>query len=136
MYAHAPMCWCRHLFAASLNKTLHVWEGFQPSSPAKKQTVPISTDIRVEPFDCNIFTPPDLAAAGYKMINSAWTPLYIAANGRDGVHHPVPPEQVYRWNPWLFGTASVPIQLVHCLSNSYTCNNLLVDRFCFSSPHF
>lgn len=71
---------------------------------SRNQTVPISTDIRVEPFDCNIFTPPDLAAAGYKMINSAWTPLYIAANGRDGMHHPVPPEQVYRWNPWLFGT--------------------------------
>ena len=39
----------------------------------------------------------------YKIINSAWTPLYIAAHGTTGAHHPFPPELVYRWNPWLFG---------------------------------
>ena len=112
-------------YAKSRNKTLLVWEGFKPNTPAPPPAagqdaavppppaaappptpspVAVSTDIIVQPFDCNIYTPPRLAADGYKMINSAWSPLYIAAHGTTGSHHPFPPQLVYQWNPMLFGT--------------------------------
>ena len=64
-------------FAKSKGKTLQVWEGFKSSVPgetshgAPPSIVPISTDIVVSPFDCNIYAPPRLAADGYKIINSA-----------------------------------------------------------------
>jgi len=95
-------------YAKARNKTLLVWEGFQPPPPppAAPHRVPVSTDIIVQPFDCNIYTPPRLAADGYKIINSAWTPLYIAAHHHTGPHHPFPPALVYAWNPWLFGTVA------------------------------
>ena len=72
-------------FARGLNKTLQVWEGFQPpaapdgAGQAGQGQVPIPTDIVVQPFDCNIYTPPDLARDGYKIINSAWTPLCVVS---------------------------------------------------------
>ena len=87
-----------------------MWEGFKSDVPgetsggAPPSSIPISKDIVVSPFDCNIYAAPRLAKDGYKVINSAWTPLYIAGHGRDGSHHPLPPELVYRWNPWLFGS--------------------------------
>eukprot|EP00935_MAST-01C_sp_MAST-1C-sp1_P001202 g1202.t1 len=99
-------------YAKSRNKTLHVWEGFKPpQAPAGAKdgpvsSVPVSKDVIVSPFDCNIYPPPQLAADGYKLVNSAWTPLYIAAHGTTGVHHPFPPELVYRWNPGLFGSVT------------------------------
>eukprot|EP01048_Picozoa_sp_COSAG05_P006627 COSAG05_NODE_439_length_9821_cov_110.691556_5_plen_378_part_00 len=97
-------------YAKSKGKTLQVWEGFKSDVPgetaggAVPSAVPIAKDIVVSPFDCNIYTPPRLAKDGYNIINSAWTPLYIAGHGRDGAHHPLPPQLVYRWNPWLFGS--------------------------------
>ena len=100
------------VYAKLKEKTLQVWEGFKSNSlndeggagPPVPSSVTVSTDIVVSPFDCNIYTPPDLAKDGYSIINSAWTPLYIAGHGRDGMHHPLPPELVYRWNPLLFGS--------------------------------
>ena len=48
-------------------------------------------------FDCFYYPPPQLASDGYKILNSAWTPLYMA--GGQGQT----PELIYNWNPWLFG---------------------------------
>jgi hypothetical protein len=97
-------------YAKAQGKILQVWEGFRsdvpgeggPGTPASP--VPVSQEVVVSPFDCNIYAPPLLAKGGYSIINSAWTPLYIAGHGRDGAHHPLPPELVFRWNPWLFGS--------------------------------
>jgi hypothetical protein len=58
-------------------------------------TVFSSQEVVVSPFDCNIYAPPLLAKAGYRVINSAWTPLYIAGHGRDGMHHPLPYETAH-----------------------------------------
>ena len=90
-------------YAAAKNRTLIVWEGF---APAKGQTgrashppskVPVPKTVVVSPFDCFYYPPPQLAADGYRIINSAWTPLYIAGGkGSD-------PELIYKWNPYLFG---------------------------------
>ena len=43
------------------------------------------------------YPPPQLAKDGYKILNSCWTPLYIAGGHGQLV------ELVYRWHPWLFG---------------------------------
>jgi hypothetical protein len=56
--------------------------------------------MSISPIDCNIYLPP--LQDGYKIVNSAWTLVYIAGKARDGMHHPSPPELVYRWNPSLF----------------------------------
>eukprot|EP01047_Picozoa_sp_COSAG01_P098079 COSAG01_NODE_28315_length_664_cov_0.649558_1_plen_109_part_01 len=40
--------------------------------------VDISTDVIVTPFDCFYYPPPQLARDGYRILNAAWTPLYIA----------------------------------------------------------
>ena len=79
-------------FAVASNRTLHVWEGFAPSkgqtgrNAQNASTIDIDpkTGITVQPFDCYYYPPPQLAADGYKIINSAWTPLYIASgHGED-----------------------------------------------------
>eukprot|EP01043_Picozoa_sp_COSAG02_P064077 COSAG02_NODE_9264_length_2273_cov_2.781049_1_plen_226_part_00 len=41
--------------------------------------------------------PPQLAADGYRILNAAWTPLYIAGGSGQS------PELIYKWNPWLLG---------------------------------
>jgi hypothetical protein len=51
----------------------------------------------VTPFDCFYYPPPQLAADGYKVLNSAWTPLYIAGGKGQS------PELIYKWNPYLLG---------------------------------
>ena len=38
-----------------------------------------------------------LAADGYKILNAAWTPLYIAGGSGQS------PELIYSWNPYLLG---------------------------------
>ena len=43
------------------------------------------------------YPPPQLAQDGYRIINAAWTPLYIA--GGSGQQ----PDLIYKWNPWLLG---------------------------------
>jgi hypothetical protein len=90
-------------YAKSIGKTLIVWEGFAPKggqtgrSAHPASNVTISTDVIVSPFDCFYYPPPQLAADGYKILNNAWTPLYIAGGGGQA------PELIYQWNPWLLG---------------------------------
>lgn len=57
----------------------------------------IPTDVIVTPFDCFYYPPPQLARDGYRIINAAWTPLYIAGGSGQS------PELIYSWNPWLLG---------------------------------
>ena len=90
-------------YAALNNRTLIVWEGFAPAAGQTGRAthppsaVPVPPTVVVSPFDCFYYPPPQLAADGYRIINSAWTPLYIAGGrGSD-------PELIYRWHPWLFG---------------------------------
>eukprot|EP00040_Diaphanoeca_grandis_P034105 m.210128 g.210128 ORF g.210128 m.210128 type:complete len:709 (+) comp33064_c0_seq1:323-2449(+) len=92
-------------YATSTQRTLHAWEGFAPTEgqTGRNAQVPSTinidpkTGITIQPFDCYYYPPPQLAADGYKIINSAWTPLYIAGG------HGEDPELVYQWHPWLFG---------------------------------
>ena len=73
-----------HQYATSKNRTLLVWEGFAPAggqtgrSTHPASSVEIPTDVIVTPFDCFYYPPPELAADGYRILNAAWTPLYIA----------------------------------------------------------
>ena len=130
-------CGCRSPTELYVLAHFRPQEGFKSDVPgetpggAAPSTVAIPRDVVVSPFDCNIYVPPALAKDGYKIINSAWTPLCkcyvtcrqvaytdllcslrytrsccsdIAAHGRVGMHHPLPPELIYRWNPWLFGS--------------------------------
>lgn len=85
-------------------------------------SVAIPESVIVTPFDCFYYPPPQLAADGYRIINSAWTPLYIAGQllhktfmkilqhkmktmplkmmilGRPGGSGQSP-ELIYKWNP-------------------------------------
>jgi hypothetical protein len=57
-------------YAKAQNRTLHVWEGFKRQitpDGTELSSVPVSTDIIVSPFDCNIYLPPLLAQDGYKV---------------------------------------------------------------------
>eukprot|EP00041_Stephanoeca_diplocostata_P025954 m.692170 g.692170 ORF g.692170 m.692170 type:complete len:696 (+) comp22859_c0_seq13:228-2315(+) len=92
-------------YATARGRTLHVWEGFAPSSgqsgrstqPASNVSINPTSGITVQPFDCYYYPPPQLAEDGYHIVNSAWSPLYVA-NG-----HGEATELIYRWNPYLFG---------------------------------
>ena len=49
---------------------LQVWEGFKSDVPGGAPTpsaVPVSKEIVVSPFDCDIYAPPLLAKDGYSM---------------------------------------------------------------------
>jgi hypothetical protein len=92
-------------YAVSKGKILHTWEGFAPQAgqtdrsthPASTVKIDPKTRITIEPFDCFYYPPPQLAADGYNIINSAWSPLYIANGQRWDVG------KIYQWHPWFFG---------------------------------
>ena len=92
-----------HAFAAKAHRELVVWEGFAPAdgqtgrSAHPASAVEIPKDVIVTPFDCFYYPPPQLAADGYRILNAAWTPLYIAGGSGQS------PELIYSWNPWLLG---------------------------------
>ena len=92
-----------HAYANRTGRELMAWEGFAPAtgqtgrSAHPPSAVAIPTDVIVTPFDCFYYPPPQLAADGYRILNAAWTPLYIAGgNGQQ-------PDLIYAWNPWLLG---------------------------------
>lgn len=95
-------------FATKHNKTLLAWEGFGPvggqggHKPANASSVAISPEsMVVNVFDGVYYNPPKLAADGYKMINSATSPLYSNVDWSQ-------PELIYQWHPWLFGDLAYP----------------------------
>lgn len=64
-----------------------VWEGF-----GKNGKVVIPKDIIVMNYEVRFYMPDQLAADGYQVINTSWTPLYVVnATTR-------PPEEIYAWN--------------------------------------
>jgi len=77
-----------------------VWEGFRPT-----QTPKIDKDIIVCPFDIKHagIMPRDYFNAGYTVLNTAWTPLYIA----DRLYMTTP-EILARWSPNMFGAGRSP----------------------------
>ena len=64
-----------------------IWEGFSP-----EPGIPIPQDITIIAWE-SYYNPADsLAEAGYKLINSAWQPLYVTPNAG------WPAEHIYSWN--------------------------------------
>lgn len=87
-------------FIKSKGRKMIVWEGF---SPLHKPTV--DKDIIVCPFDIKHrgHMPLDYLKAGYKLLNTSWTPLYIADD-----RYMTTPEEIARWWPYHFGAGRSP----------------------------
>ena len=72
-------------------KQMVVWEGF-----GRRGKVKIPKDILVMAYEIRFYMPGDLVNDGYRVINAAWTPLYVVnANCR-------PPEEIYAWSLYQF----------------------------------
>ena len=89
-----------HGFVKSQNRQMLVWEGFSPVLEPK-----VHKDIIVCPFDVKFRgkMPSDYFNAGYKVLNTSWTPLYVA----DKLYMPTP-EIIARWSPYMFGAGRSP----------------------------
>lgn len=83
-----------HDFVKSKGRKMLVWEGFYPTQEQR-----IYKEITVCPFDIKYDrrTPHDYMAAGYKVLNTSWTPLYIVK------FYMTTPKVLARWNPYTFG---------------------------------
>jgi hexosaminidase len=77
-----------------------VWEGFSPTLAPL-----VNKDIIVCPFDVKHrgHMPSNYFSAGYKVLNTAWTPLYVA----DRIYMTTP-EVIARWSPYMFGAGRSP----------------------------
>jgi len=82
-------------YAAEFGKKSIVWENHAMSGTPE---VPASTDILVMPFDS--YNPNSFVGAGFKLINAAWSPLYVVGDLRK------PVSSIYDWNPSIFGQYS------------------------------
>jgi hexosaminidase len=84
----------------SKGRKMLVWEGFDPTlSPV------IDKEIIVCPFDVKHkgHMPSDYFKAGYKVLNTSWSPLYVADN-----IYMTPPEIIALWSPYMFGAGRSP----------------------------
>lgn len=89
-----------HGIVKGKGRQMLVWEGFSPTlEPA------IHKDIIVCPFDIKFGgkMPADYFNAGYKVLNTSWTPLYVA----DKLYMTTP-EIIARWSPYMFGAGRSP----------------------------
>ncbi len=77
-----------------------VWEGFNP-----KVSPLVHKDIIVCPFDIKHKgrMPNHYFEAGYKLLNTSWTPLYVADN-----IYVTTPEIIAKWSPYMFGAGRSP----------------------------
>jgi hexosaminidase len=77
-----------------------VWEGFYPNGIPE-----ISKEILVCPFDITHEgrMPKDYFDSGYRVLNTSWTPLYIANK-----IYMTTPEIMARWSPYMFGAGRSP----------------------------
>ena len=89
-----------HGFVKSKGRQMLVWEGFSPVLEPK-----VDKDILVCPFDVKHrgHMPKDYFNAGYKVLNTSWTPLYVADN-----LYMTTPEIIARWSPYMFGAGRSP----------------------------
>ena len=89
-----------YAFIKKEEREMFVWEGFDPDSEPE-----INKEIIVCPFDVKFKgkMPADYMNKGYRILNTSWTPLYIA----DGIYMTTP-EIIARWNPYMFGAGRSP----------------------------
>lgn len=76
-------------FVLSLGKTPIVWEGF-PQKGCER--VPRETVVIA--WESHYHLAPDLLAAGFRIINASWQPLYIV----DSLSRRWSPEDIWHWN--------------------------------------
>lgn len=79
---------------------MFVWEGFDPNIEPK-----VDPGIIVCPFDIKFEgrMPQDYMDAGYTILNTSWTPLYIANKTSMTT-----PETFAKWNAYMFGAGRSP----------------------------
>lgn len=109
-------------FANSLQKTMVVWEGFAPQN-ASSHSNEIPRNVIVMPFDCFYYPPERLAADGYRIINTAWSPLYITARIQPSIE-----SIAANWNPTKFG--EYPGRKVDHEVNSEHASKILGGQLC------
>ncbi len=73
-------------------KKMIVWEGFRDEG-----TIQIPRDIKVMVFECKYNLPQNLIAAGYRVINTSWKPLYVVQEPA-GTFKSWSPQYIYGWN--------------------------------------
>lgn len=89
-----------HKVVKAKDRKMLVWEGFLPTLAPL-----VDKDIIVCPFDVKHkgIMPSDYFNAGYTVLNTAWSPLYVA----DGIYMTTP-EIIARWSPYMFGAGRSP----------------------------
>lgn len=89
-----------HGFVRDNDRQMLAWEGFSPTLEPI-----IHKDIIVCPFDVKHGgkMPADYFKSGYKVLNTSWTPLYVA----DKLYMTTP-EIIARWSPYMFGAGRSP----------------------------
>ena len=89
-----------HGFIKGKGYQMFVWEGFKPDFYPK-----VNDEIIVCPFDVvhEGIMPEDYMRAGYKLLNTSWTPLYVA----DKIYMTTP-EILAKWNIRMFGRGRSP----------------------------
>jgi hexosaminidase len=81
-------------------KQMIVWEGFKVGG---KSTVP--KDVIVMEFESYYELPQNYIAAGYKVINTAWQPLYVV-NDRKWSPEKILSWNMYHWENWVSYSAA------------------------------
>jgi hexosaminidase len=87
-------------FVKSKGRKMFVWEGFHPN-----ENPIINKEIIVCPFDVKFegHMPEDYFQAGYCVLNTSWSPLYVA----DRIYMTTP-EIIALWSPFMFGAGRSP----------------------------
>lgn len=94
-----------HGIVKSKGRKMLVWEGFAPTLEPL-----VDRDIIVCPFDVKHrgHMPSDYFKAGYNVLNTAWSPLYVADNISMST-----PEIIARWSPYMFGAGRSPQSIAY-----------------------
>ena len=82
-------------YAAEFGKKSIVWENRAVTGSPE---VPAPTDVLVMPFDC--WNPVAFTADGLKLVNAAWSPLYVVGHAKK------PVSEIYAWDRTIFGMFS------------------------------
>ncbi len=80
-----------------------VWEGF-----AKEYNDRFSKDVIVIPWESLYQHPADIAAAGFRIINCAWEPLYVVTPEYAWSREDILAWDVYTWRNWNPKTLAYP----------------------------
>jgi hexosaminidase len=77
-----------------------IWTGFEHNS-----SVQIPKDILIMSWNLSTYTPKELVAEGYQLINASWKPLYVVNNRKWS------PEHIYNWTPYQWKGDQTPDEL-------------------------